>query len=96
MAFLYDVDPKTNKGKLIAHGARTVWVGEGATEGRRFTMPQIPFHTCCYELPDGHQVGLGLSMQDGLYLPPAKDASLGLALQFDKGATKHFLPILLN
>jgi len=94
MAFLYDVDPKTNKGRLIAHGTRSVWAEEGAKPGQRFEMEQIHFHTCCYEVPDGHQVGLGLSMQDGLYEPPAKNITLSLSLNFAKATAKLFLPIV--
>ena len=96
VAFLYDMDPRTSEGRLISHGTRTVWAEEGAVVGQRFKMEQISFHSCCYEVPFGHHVALGLSMQDGLYLPPAKNSRLSLSIAYDGLKTKLILPIVLK
>jgi len=73
--YMYDVD-SNGLGKLIAHGTRVSWEEDGVEPGVRFLLPDIRFHTCCYEVAAGRALALGINMHDGLYAPVGVGSSI--------------------
>merc|ERR1712087_506529 len=88
VAYLYDLDTNTGKGRLITHSPSTVW--SSATAGDKFTFSELKFHTSCFELAEGHALALGINMYDNLYKP----ASTNATIVFEYGKTTLELPIL--
>jgi len=77
MLYMYDVD-RNGLGKLIAHGTRAIWEEDRVEPGMPFGLPDIRFHTCCYEVPAGHVLALGINMHDHLYVPVGVNSSISL------------------
>merc|ERR1712137_18370 len=73
VTYLYDLDLSSNVGRLITHGTSTVWDGDA---GKLYTFPTIDFHTCCFDVAEGHAIALGITMYDHLYTPASTTASL--------------------
>jgi len=93
VTFLYDMDLSTLKGRLITHGVSTVWEDAGAKENSGFDLPTVDFHTCCWDLPSGHALALGVSMYDNIYQPASTTASI----TFDYSSLPSLeLPMLSN
>ena len=66
------------------------------SQGEKFALQELPFHTCCYDLAPGHRIALGLSMHDYLYQAPSTDANLSVAVSYESGAEPMlFLPLVL-
>lgn len=78
VAFLYDMDLNSMKGRLISHGASTVWKDAGVTAGNTYEFDRIDFHTACWDFTSGHALALGISLYDGLYKPASETVSLTL------------------
>lgn len=95
VAYLYDLDVSSGRGRLITHGVSSVW--GPVPKGQLFTFPNITFHSCCFEISPGHAVALGVNMFDGLYKPVSTNASFGFVYQKQAGgpaAAALELPIL--
>jgi len=76
--YMYDVD-NNDLGKLITHGTRAIWEEDGVEPGMLFALPDISFHTCCYEIAAGHALALGINMHDHLYLPVGTNSSIAFS-----------------
>mmetsp|Transcript_48403 Transcript_48403/g.105357 ORF Transcript_48403/g.105357 Transcript_48403/m.105357 type:complete len:536 (+) Transcript_48403:36-1643(+) len=88
VTYLYSVDLKTKKGRLVTHGTTSLWE---AKAGEAVTLPTIDFHTCCYDIPAGHAIAMGMDLYDFLYEPAS--TTVTLLVDYD-GKAKLELPVV--
>ncbi len=68
VAYLYDINPKTNKARLITYAPKTIYAQQ--LKNNNHLAIQFPLHLTAYNLPAGHHLGLALTAQDPLFESP--------------------------
>lgn len=77
VAYLYDVD-SADVGTLISHGPVSCW---NCTATKQVTET-IYFRSLCYQVPEGHRLGVGLNMYSDLYKEANDDSNLTVKLEY--------------
>ena len=87
VAYVYAVDPRTLKGRLLTHVPLTAW-GDAGAPGANVTRvaPPLEMHTVCFDVRKGHALALGVDMFDGLYEPSVRDAAAAVDLVYGAGS----------